>query len=271
LRLILTFVFCGAAFLSRAQTVHAPIASVYTGLGAYSAAHTNTFSFTANQAALANAKNISFGVYGEKRFMLQNLGMYQFAAIVPTSSGNFGLKGGYFGGPDYNEAQVGLAYGRDLGSKVSIGAQFNYNAFRINTYGNAASINFEGGLIFHVTSQLHAGFHAYNPIGSKLIKNEDEKLPAIYSMGLGYEPSEALLLSAEIKKTENLPVDVHAGIQYIIDKKIVANAGVSSASSTYYFGAGIVLKDFQIDAVATVHPQLGITPGIMLLFHANGK
>ncbi|HVG42710.1 MAG TPA: hypothetical protein VM888_13955 [Chitinophagaceae bacterium] len=269
MRVILTVMLCVAAFFCRAQTVHTPIAAVYTGLGAYSTAHTNTFSFTRNQAAIANTKNISLGVYGEKRFMLQNLGLYQFAAIVPTTSGNFGLKGGYFGGPDYNEAQIGLAYGRNLGSKVSVGAQFNYNSFRINTYGNASSVNFEAGAIFHVTPQLHTGIHAYNPLGSKLGKNEEERLPSIYTFGLGYEPSEALLISAEIRKTEDLPIDVNAGLQYIIDKKIIANAGISSGTSTFYFGAGIVLKDFQIDAVATVHPQLGITPGIMLLF--NGK
>ncbi len=260
---------CGAAFLGNAQTVHQPVAAIYPGLGAYSAAHTNTFSFTSNQAALATAKKISVGVYGEKRFMLQNLGFYQLAAIVPTSSGNFGLKGGYFGGPEYNEAQVGIAYGRDLGSKMSVGAQFNYNSFSTASYGNASSINFEVGAIFHVTNQLHAGFHAYNPVGSKLIKNAEEKLPAIYTIGVGYEPSEALLLSGEIKKTEDLPIDVRAGVQYIIDKKIVASAGISSGSSTYYFGAGVVLKDFQIDAIATVHPQLGITPGIMLLFNVK--
>jgi hypothetical protein len=261
--------FCATAFWSNAQTVHTPIAALYPGLGAYSVSHTNAFSFTNNQAAIASSKHIAFGVYGEKRFMLQNLGFYQLAAIVPTSSGNFGLKGGYFGGPDYNEAQIGLAYGRNLGTKVSIGAQFNYHSFRVNTYGNSSSINFETGAIFHVSDQLHAGFHVYNPLSSKLSKNEDEKLPAIYTIGVGYEPSEALLLSAEIKKTEDLPVDVHAGIQYVIDKKIVASAGLSSASSSYYFGAGIVLKDFQIDAIATVHPQLGITPGVMLLFNVK--
>ena len=269
MRFFLTLLICGAAFFGKAQTVHQPIANTYTGLGAYSRSHTTAFSFTNNQAAITSAKHLSFGAYGEQRFMLKNLGLYQLAAIIPTSSGNFGLKGGYFGGPEYNEAQVGLAYGRDLGSKMSIGAQFNYNSFSVPGYGNASSINFEAGLMFHVTEQLHAGFHTYNPLGSKLIKNEEEKLPAIYAIGVGYEPSEALLLSAEIKKTENLPVDVNAGIQYIIDKKVVANAGISSASSAYYFGLGLLLKDFRVDAVATVHPQLGITPGIMLLF--NGK
>jgi hypothetical protein len=199
------------------------------------------------------------------------LGLYQLAAIVPTSSGNFGVKGGYFGSPDYNEAQIGLAYGRNLGSKVSLGAQFNYNSFQVAGYGNANSINFEVGTIFHISNQLQAGFHVYNPLGTKLNKNEEEKLPAIYSMGIGYEPSEALLISTEIKKTEDQPVDVRAALQYTIDKKIIAAAGFTSASSAYYFGAGIVLNGFRLDAVATVHPQLGITPGIMLLFNGDKK
>src|SRR4026207_440641 len=114
------------------QTVRRPVAALYTGLGAYSVDHADVFSFTSNQASLAQMKNASAGVYGERRFLLEELALYQLAVAVPTKSGNFGIKAGYYGFSDYNESQMGLAYGRKLGSKVDIGVQFNYNAVRIS-------------------------------------------------------------------------------------------------------------------------------------------
>ena len=93
-------------------------------------------------------KNASAGVYGERRFMLDELSLYQLAIAVPTNSGNFGVKAGYFGFSDYNESQMGLAYARKLGSKVDIGVQFNYNGIQVSGYGNSSAINFEIGTDF---------------------------------------------------------------------------------------------------------------------------
>ena len=44
----------------------------------------------------------------EKRFLLNELGLYDAAVALPTSSGNFGLDARYYGFADYNESEVGL-------------------------------------------------------------------------------------------------------------------------------------------------------------------
>ena len=112
-------------FIINGQAVRRPVTAVYTGLGAYSIDHVDVFSFTNNQASLAQMKNASAGVYGERRFMLEELSLYQLAIAVPTNSGNFGVKAGYFGFSDYNESQMGLAYARKLGSKLDVGVSSN--------------------------------------------------------------------------------------------------------------------------------------------------
>lgn len=242
------------------------MAAFYTGLGAYSINHADVFSFTANQAALAQMKNASAGVYGEKRFLLEVLSLYHFAVAVPASSGNFGVKGGYYGFSDYNESQLGLAYARKLGQKVDVGVQFNYNSIRISGYGNASAINFEIGTLLHLTDRLHAGVHAYNPVGGKFGKNADEKLASVYSFGFGYEASENFFVSAEIEKEENQPVNVNAGMQYKFLPQLMARCGIATNTSTLYAGMGLYLKNFRLDVVASHHPQLGVTPGLMLLY-----
>jgi len=253
------------------QTVRRPMSAIYTGLGAYSISHADVFSFTSNQASLAQLKNTSAAVFSERRFMLEEMSLYQAAVSVLTSSGNFGLKAGYYGFSDYNETQLGLAYARSLGNKMDIGVQFNYNAIRINSYGNASAINFEIGTILHLTDKLHAGVHAYNPVGGKLGKNEEEKLASVYTVGLGYEASEKFFVSAEVEKEENQPVNVNAGMQYKFLKQLMARTGIATSTSNVYFGAGFFFNSFRLDAVISYHPQLGISPGLLILYDFSKK
>ena len=249
------------------QTVRTPISAGYLGLGAYSNTHIDVFSFHANQAALAKATNISIGFYGEKRFFLNELSLYNGVAVLPSNSGNFGLDARYYGFADYNETQLGLAYARGLGSKLDVGVQFNYYSVRVAGYGSVSTINFEAGAILHLTDQLNAGVHVYNPVGGTLGKNaEEEKLASLYSVGLGYQPSDKVFVSAEVEKQEDQPVNVKAGIQYKFLRQLTARGGVETATSSMYFGIGFGWKLIRIHAVASYHPQLGITPGLVLIF-----
>lgn len=252
-----------------AQTLRRPVTATYTGFGAYSLNHADVFSFTANQASLAQLKSTAAGLFGERKFLLNELNSYAAVAGITTSSGNFGLKTGYSGFSDYNETQIGLAYGRKLGSKTDIGAQFNYNGISIAGYGSAAAISFEAGVIIHLTDKLHTGMHVSNPVGGKFGKDQQEQLASVYSLGLGYEASEKFLVSAEIQKEEDQPVDVHAGLQYRLIPQLMVRAGISSATTSAWAGAGLSLKSFRMDITSSWHPQLGITPGLLLLFHLN--
>jgi hypothetical protein len=216
-------------------------------------------------------KNASAGVYGERRFMLDELSLYQLAIAVPTNSGNFGVKAGYFGFSDYNESQMGLAYARKLGTKVDVGVQFNYNGIQISGYGNSSAINFEIGTILHLTDKLNAGVHAYNPVGGKFGKNAEEKIASVYTFGIGYEASDKFFVSAEIEKEENQPVNVNAGTQYRFLPQFMARAGISTNTSNVYAGVGLFLKTFRLDVMASYHPQLGVTPGLLLLYDFKKK
>lgn len=257
---------CLSSF-SNAQTVRRPVAALYPGLGAYSLHHVDVFSFAANQASLVQLKNTSTGIYGEKRFLLEELSLYQLALAIPTSSGNFGLKGSYYGFSKYNESQLGLAYARKLSEKADLGVQFNYNGVNATGYGNASAITFEISTLFHLTEKLHAGFHAYNPVGGKFGKNQEEKLASVYTVGLGYEASENFFVSAEVEKEENQPININAGLQYQFLPQLMIRGGLATASSNAYLGVGLNQKSFRIDITAGYHPQLGITPGILFIFN----
>ena len=253
------------------QAVRQPIAPRYIGLGAYSINHVDAFSFTSNQAALAQIKNSAAGIYAEKRFLLSSTNMYSAIAVLSTKQGNFGLQADYFGYKNYNESQIGLAYARSLGSKLDIGIKFNYYGFRIPAYGNSSVVNFELGAIAHLSEKLHAGIHAYNPVGGKLSKTDNEKLSSIYKFGIGYEASDKFFVSTEIIKEEDQPVNVDVGVQYNFMKQFFVRAGTSTETTNSYVGAGISWKNFRLDISGSYHQQLGFTPGLMLIVNFNNK
>jgi hypothetical protein len=263
------FIYSFLSFASSSQTVRTLVTTVFTRLNTYSTLHANAFSFGSNQAALNSVKNISAGVYSERRFLLKEMSLYSAALVLPTPSGNFGFKGDYFGDASYNETGLGLAYGRKLGDKIDVGVQFNYYSFKVAGYGSASSINAEGGMLVHVTDALNVGVHIYNPTGVAVGKTGEEKLPAIYSAGFGYDVSKKFFIGAEIEKIENQPVNVNTGLQYYFDEKLFASAGIASATSAYYLGFGVALKNIQLNVVGSMHPQLGLTLGLLLLFNVS--
>ena len=249
------------------QAVRSPISTAYTAVGALSNNNVDVFCVASNQAALTKLKHVSAGVYGEKKFLLNELGFYDAVVAIPTRSGNFEFDGRYFGFTDYNEAQLGLAYARNIGNKIDIGVQFNYYSVRITGYGNAASINFELATILHLTDNFNAGLHIYNPIGSKLGKNGEEKLASIYSFAMGFEPSQNFFFSLELAKKENNPPSVNAGLQYKFLPQLFARGGICTSTSSMFLGIGFQWKSMRLDVTASYHPELGISPGTMLLYN----
>ncbi|HEX8332927.1 MAG TPA: hypothetical protein VF622_09905 [Segetibacter sp.] len=254
-------------FLLNAQVVRQPLSVRYAGLGAYSKNFVDIFSGTNNQAALAQIKSGGFGIYGERRFMLEELNQFTAMVAMPTSSGTFALQVDYFGFSSFNENQIGLAYARSVAEKIDVGVKFNYHSVQAGSYGNASAINFEAGTIFHLTENLHTGLHVYNPLSSKLGKNTNEYLASIYKVGIGYDPSARVFISTEIVKQEDQSVSVNVGLQYNLHEKIFIRGGITTLTSNSYFGVGLNLGIIRLDVNTAYHPQLGFTPGVLVLFN----
>lgn len=201
--------------------------------------------------------------------MLKELSSYSFAAALPTASGTFGFTGDYFGTSLYNETSIGLAYGRKLGDKVDVGAGFHYTAIKAAGYGMASTVSFDAGAVFRLIDAVQTGVSVYNPAGMKFGKSGDEKLPAVYSFGIGYDASPQFFVGAEAQKVEDQPVTINVGLQYLFAEKLIARCGISSATAAYALGFGVKLQRLRLDATVSVHPYLGITPGLLLLYSSK--
>lgn len=253
----------------QAQTVKQPLSVNYEGLGAHSKNFSDIFSATSNQASLADLKATAFAVYGEKRFMLNELNGFTAIIGMPTPSGSFGFQADYFGSSLFNENELGLIYARKISKEIEVGAKFNYHTIKAAGYGSLTAVNFETGAIFNLTEKLYSGIHLYNPVRSTLGKTGTEKLASIYCFGLGYEVSEKLFLSTQIIKHEDLPLGVNAGLQYNLHPAIFIRTGTSTINNSSYASIGINVGFGRIDLNTNFHPQLGVTPGILLLINCK--
>lgn len=272
MRTTLTLLLCGVGIHTVfAQSLRYSIAQPYIGLTAYSKLHSDPLSFTGNQAALTHVRNMGFGMYGERRFMLAETSAYTLAAPIPTRLGNFGIQINYAGFKNFNEQKLGLAYARKLGPMASLGLQFNYYGYRVPGYGNASAINFEIGALLQLSDKLQAGLHVYNPVGGKLGVDKEEKIASAYKLGIGYDASEQFFTGVEIVKEEDKPVNVIAGLQYRFARQFFAKAGMATGTTTTCLGAGVAWKNMRLDIAASYHPQLGISPGVLLIMHVKKR
>ena len=249
-----------------AQVVRQPLTVRYASLGAYSNNFSDIFSGTSNQASVAGLQTAAFAVFGEQQFMLNELKAFTAVAAVPTSSGTIGFQADHFGSSNFRESQLGILYARKVTEQVHVGIKFNYHSVGVAGYGNATALNFEGGAIFHLTDKLHSGIHVYNPTRVRLGKTGDERLASVYRFGLGYEASDKVFIGTEIVKQYNSDVSIQVGLQYNVHEKVFIRAGISTLYNNSYASLGLQLKFASVYINTAYHPQLGFTPGLLIIF-----
>ncbi len=192
--------------------------------------------------------------------------MSSCALAIPSPVGGFGFITNYYGFADYNESSLELAYGKRLGETVSIGVAFHYNMIHIAGYGNGAAPGLAVALMLHPSEKVNIGLQVTDPAGGSFGKSSGEKLASIYQLGIGYEASPETLITAELIKQEESPINLNAVIRYRFAGQFIAVAGVLANPGTPYFGLGISWKQFRIDITTSYHVQLGFSPGMLLMF-----
>jgi hypothetical protein len=245
-----------------AQSVRAPIAAEHLLLDAYSKSAGSDPSPGTNPAAIAFCTVPAASIYSERRYLLSQLALYHVAGVLPAAGGTVALYGGRFGGNERHESGLGLAYGRKLGMAIAIGAGFNWFSFATKGYRSYDAVNFEMGLMLEISEQLRAGVQMYNPWTRTGSKSERDLLPSEFSFGVGWTVASNFSISALVSKSDAGPVALSGGFEYQFEKGYLARTGFNAAAGTYYLGSGIRVHHVQIDVTASLHPQLGVSPGL---------
>lgn len=240
--------------------------------GAFSITHSDLFSFTANPACLARLPSAAAGVYAERPYLLPELNQVTMAAGIPAGKGRWGVEAMYMDTEGYHEIQTGIAYGRSFGEKLDLGVQLNYHSAGFASgYGSAGAISADAGALLKVTGQLYAGIILVNPMGVGYRKEGMEKLPAFYSFGLGYTASDRFHCSMAIVKEAMQAPGIETALQYRLMKICRLRAGLSTLTRSPWMGIGFLFRRLRVDLSVSHHPQLGITPGMLLLIGGSSK
>jgi hypothetical protein len=211
------------------------------------------------------------GAYGERRFLLPDLNLVQMSGALPTRSGHFGLHAGYFGDGGHHQSQLALAYGRRVGKGLDLGLGFHYHQLTQGPlYGNARAFTGSLGMRIHLPAQIQLGLTAYNPFRAAWNQDKLAPLPGRYAFGLGMDLSEKMFVGIETIKEENLPVDVQAGLHYSVLPQFFLRAGMATQTGTWFMAFGFRLPGLRFDITSSYHPQLGWSPGILLLAQWGG-
>ena len=243
----------------------------YLGMEAYSTSQVDVFSFLANAASLAQLKSSSAGIFSERRFLLEEMNSVAAVAGFVIPEGKFALKMLYAGFNLFRQIQAGLIYARRLVPDVDAGIQFSYHGFQIAEYGIASGLSVGAGAVFHATEKLNTGIYINIPAPSRFGPGQQERWPATYRFGVGYETSPVAFVMAEIVKEENLPVDARIGIRYQVHPSLLVKAGIATATSSFWSGVGIMRRQIQIDIAVCYHPLLGVSPGLSVQFVLDTK
>ena len=260
---ILPYLFISVPIFSQTSTASSGITC--SALTAYSENQHDVNSFTANQAVLAKKINPGISVIGERRFMLDENSVYTATGVFSTNLGGFGFRLAHAGGSLYREDAFGLAYAHELG-KLSIGVQFNYMIQGFKGYQSANSWNAEFAMLLQINKGLNTGIQIINPLGFFKRDLKSVASPSFFHWGIGFDVSEQFYVGAALIKSPYRAVHMLANFQYQFGGKFIARAGLQSETGSLFAGAGLMWGNLRIDLTVNQHPQLGISPGLILMY-----
>ena len=260
-KLILPLFFLNSLFIS-ANNDKNSLGGKAAGMGNASVTFSDVYAVFSNQAGLADLEGISIGIYAENRFLISDLNLFAAAFAYPTKSGTFGLGVVYFGNSGYNETKIGLAYGRKLFEKISVGAELDYVGLAIEEHGGKSTFTFGIGLQYNINKLISVGAHVYNPMRISLTDVDTDKLPSIIKFGLSFTPSDKILIATEAEHNIDSSTMFKFGLDYNVIDKLNLRAGFSTNPTAFTFGVGLELKSFGIDIAGGYHPVLGYSPAL---------
>ena len=115
------------------------------------------------------------------------------------------------------------------------------------------------------------GTHIFNPVEAELSAYGDECIPPAIAFGAALSLSEDAVFMIDVVKEMYRPAALRTGFSYLLMETLAIRGGMTTAPFTLSGGAGLVLKNVQIDFATSYHQILGVSPSVSLMFHLNKK
>lgn len=225
-----------------------------------------------NPGGIAGIGQLSAGIASDNRFLLSALSRQHLAIVIPFRIGVTGLAVSGYGNSLYREVVAGFAFSRNFGEKFSAGIRFEYLSERTAVRDKAINLfSFGIGMMFCPRDDLSFGLHVVHPYPVKVSDQPPEYLPVTMTLGLTWELSASLRLSAEAEKDFQAPLSVKAGAECRLGKLFTVRLGFSTAPFEFTFGAGIQRGQVTFDIASRYHPILGFSPAASVAYRIKKR
>jgi len=239
-----------------------PAGARSSGVAHASVALIDIWCFHNNQAALAYLESLSLGFFHQPGYV-REMDHQVIALLIPVSGGALSGSFAHYGYRHYHESKAGIAYGRYLAKNFCAGIQIDYFHTGISgIYGSSHQLTFEAGMHLRVNEQWSLATHFFNPLDPF----SEGQLPAVFRLGVGWKPSEKLLLLAEMEKDPDRQAIPKMAVEYTLGGMFCLRSGISFNPVLHCFGVGYAWSGFQADLACSFHPVLGHTPNLALSY-----
>ena len=236
--------------------------------GTFSGVKAAFWSMFHNPAGLSGLESAQAGVSLERRYLLAQLNQGSAAFAMPFSDKQaFGLAVQSFGFSGFRESDVQGTYAIEILDKIRFGATLHYASLQIQDYGSGSVLYADVGLQAQVNDEISVGFSAFNVNRAKLeTLNGDEFMPTIVSAGIAYQPTEKVMVVADVQKDIDHPLSFRGGVEYKIVPEFTIRSGVSTEPLSLNAGFGLQLSQFKLETAFRLQERLGFTPHLSLSF-----
>ena len=181
----------------------------------------------------------------------------RMAAVVavPLSFGTAGAGVFRFGDELYNEHMMTVGFSNTFGL-ASLGLKVNYIQYTAAGFGSKGLVSLSFGGIATLTEKISIGAHIIN-LNQPEISSENEKLPTLLIVGVGFQLAPGTFVTTELEKDLNYPVKWKTGVAYQLYKKFTIRTGFNLNPATAFFGLGFRAKKFKLDYAYQHHFNIG--------------
>lgn len=240
---------------AEAQSVSTLMGARAQGVGYASSCLTDEWAIFNNVGGLGRVEKASTSFTYLRVPALKSFSRMAVAVALPSRFGTAGFGVFKFGDDLYSEQLVTVGFSNTFGI-ASLGAQVNYIQYNAEGFGSKGVVSFNFGGIARFTEQLSIGAHITNLFQPKLTEDGEEHLPTLLFVGIGFTPSEKLLLTTEMEKDLDYPFTWKTGIEYKIFKKFALRTGFNVQPNAGFFGFGFFPENFQLDYAYSFHTEL---------------
>lgn len=217
-----------------------------SGLAYASSALADEWSLFNNVGGLAKVDRLSAAFAYEVRPSL--LGTKRVAAVLntPFKFGTAGFGFFRFGDDIYSEQMISGGFSNQFGI-ASLGLKVNYIQYRSEGFGvrSAWSVNFGG--IAQITPKISIGAYATNINQPRISSQDNERVPTKLVAGLGFKPTDKILLLTEVEKDIQYEATIKGGFEYTVHKKVFFRTGFNLNPNAGFFGLGFNARRVKID------------------------